>query len=360
MRHFRQLITTSLAALLAVAGMVLARPAQAAVDVYTTPGEHVSAGRQWRTWCEPYSQTARCTTQLKVAGVWTFNNLTYLPSPRSLWGSNPLATPGEHRIAGRDWFTECDTPQTGRNGCRSYLWNGRKYVFNNLVHFGVLRTDLESLYAYRPPSVPAPPAPAPSNYSISRGPNATKRVILTFDDCPKTLSAFKETVRAAEDLGVSIAMFPTGNCIRAGRFDAAYARAHGHHVFNHSVTHPDLTTLPYAEVVRELGAPGIVTTYGRPPFGAYNAEVKRAYTAVGMKVWTWNLDTFDYRGKPSAELVTHVVNNADPGDSVLMHMQWHGFNGPTIKAMKDGLKARGIGMCVNRGAVAAKPAGLSC
>lgn len=363
MRHLTRSITILLAGLLAVTGAVLAPQANAQADVYTTPGEHVSGGREWRTWCEPYSQTARCTTQLKVAGIWTFNNLTYLPSPRSLWGKNPLATPGDHRVQGRTWRTECDTARTGRNGCRSYLWDGHKFVFNNLVQFGALRSDLGSLYTYRPPAAPKPPTPpaAPSGkYSISKGPNSTNRVILTYDDCPKSMKAFKETVRAAEDLGVSIAMFPTGNCLKAGRFDADYARAHGHYVFNHSITHPDLTKVSYKEAVRELGAPGVVTTYGRPPYGAHNASVRKAYAAVGMKVWTWNLDTFDYRGKSSSELVSRVVQNASAGDSVLMHMQWHGFNGATIKAMRDGLKAKGTGMCVNRGAVAAKPAALNC
>ncbi|GAA4900842.1 hypothetical protein GCM10025789_19270 [Tessaracoccus lubricantis] len=360
MRHIKQWFMAALTLSLVAAGWVAAPPAHA-VDVYTTPGEHISAGREWRTWCEPYSQTARCTSQLKVAGVWTFNNLTYLPSPRSLWVGNPLATPGQHQINGRLWRTECETAATGRNGCRAYIWDGTKFVFNNIVQFGALRSDLATLYWYRPPADQAPSVPAPSYYNINRGPNPTDRVTLTFDDCPVSLSAFKTTVNAATDLGIALVLFPTGNCITAGRFDAAYARSKGHYVFNHSISHPDLTSLPYSEVVRELGAPGVVTTYGRPPGGQYDTDtVKRAYAAVGMRIWLWNLDTFDYRGRTSQELITRVVTYARPGDSVLMHMKWNAFNGPTLKAMRDGLKARGIGVCVNRGPVSAKPAGLSC
>ena len=87
-------------------------------------------------------------------------------------------------------------------------------------------------------------------------------MILTFDDCPKSLSSFKKTVKAFSDMGVRVALFPTGNCIKAGKFDAKYARKMGHYVFNHSITHPDLRTLSYAGVKRELGKPGVVTTYG--------------------------------------------------------------------------------------------------
>ena len=81
------------------------------------------------------------------------NNLTYLPSPRSVWKGNPLGNPGSWTDAsGRQWRTECDTPTTGRNGCRSYLradlltevkvggkttfqWVRGKWVFNNIVMF---------------------------------------------------------------------------------------------------------------------------------------------------------------------------------------------------------------------------------
>ena len=359
----RRLVATVFAGLAMVIALGVSAPrALADIDVYTTPGEHTVNGRQWRTWCEPYSQTARCRTQIKSGGVWVFNNLTYLPAPRSLWTGNHLATPGYHTISGRKWYTECDTPRTGRDGCRSYIDStGRgTWVFNNIVMFGAIRPDLDSLYTYRPPKDPDPTPPPSGTYSVTRGPNTSKRAILTYDDCPKSLSAFKTTVKAASDLGVRLALFPTGDCVTAGRFDAAYARSLGHYVFNHSISHPDLTTLSYSSAVRQLGAPGIVTTYGRPPYGAYNSTVRRAYDAVGMRIWTWTVDTNDWKGKSSSEVTSYVVRNADGGDTVLMHMQWNGFSGSAIRAMRDGLADRGVGLCRNTGAVTAKPAGVSC
>ncbi len=60
-------------------------------------------------------------------------------------------TPGEHMSAGRKWRTECDTAVTGGNGCRSHIVADvvqatkkgagytykmvRKEVFNNIVLF---------------------------------------------------------------------------------------------------------------------------------------------------------------------------------------------------------------------------------
>lgn len=135
------------------------------LNVYTTPGFHFLNGRHWYTSCEAYSVTSRCRTEIwatqirvvdgayaKVNG-WVFNNLTYLPSPRSVWKGNPLGYTNTWTAEnGREWRTECDTPVSGGNGCRSYVSsmkveerrapNGKvtytvvtRMVFNNIVMF---------------------------------------------------------------------------------------------------------------------------------------------------------------------------------------------------------------------------------
>ncbi|MGO1487936.1 MAG: S8 family serine peptidase [Arachnia sp.] len=134
------------------------------VDIYATPGYHTVNGRRWFTSCEPYSQTTRCRTSIFGTTVsyangkfvqsngWVFNNLTYLAAPRSLWTNNPLGFTGSWTATdGRKWRTECDTPVSGGNGCRSftearvigvvpsgsgytYEWS-TKWVFNNIVRF---------------------------------------------------------------------------------------------------------------------------------------------------------------------------------------------------------------------------------
>ncbi|TRY18129.1 hypothetical protein FOJ82_08710 [Tessaracoccus rhinocerotis] len=137
-----------------------------AETIYTAPGYHDFNGRAWKTTCEPYSRTTRCRREIVATQVqyknggysrvtdWAFNNLTYTPSPRSLWARNPLGNTGEWTADdGRKWRTECDTPTTGKNGCRSYVFarvadatpkpgGGYTYtvesmwVFNNMVKFG--------------------------------------------------------------------------------------------------------------------------------------------------------------------------------------------------------------------------------
>lgn len=198
-------------------------------------------------------------------------------------------------------------------------------------------------------------------YDAGRGPNKSSRAILTYDDCPKSLKAFKATVKAAEKLNVGLALFPTGNCIKLGRFDVGYARAHGHWVFNHSVSHPDLRTLSYSRVLKELGKPGVRSSYGRPPYGAHNASVRKAYKAKNMKLWLWTVDTNDWRGKSRSSVVSYVIKNTRKRDTVLMHMQWNGFSGEAIKQMKSGLLKKGVKLCRNYGEkTPLKPKKLTC
>lgn len=105
-------------------------------DVYTTEGIHYFNGNFWWTECEAYSSVVdRCRTNYAPGNGnadFTFNNLTYLPSPRSLWTKNPLGHTGSWTATDRaKWRTECDTALTGRHGCRTF----RNGVFNNIVRF---------------------------------------------------------------------------------------------------------------------------------------------------------------------------------------------------------------------------------
>jgi peptidoglycan hydrolase-like protein with peptidoglycan-binding domain len=186
-------------------------------------------------------------------------------------------------------------------------------------------------------------------YNRGRGPNDTSRVIATFDDCPTSISAFQAMIQAAKTAGVGLVLSPTGDCLTKykaqGTDLAALARSYGQYVINHSVSHPDLTTLSYASVVRQLEAPGVVTNFGRPPYGATNTTVATAYTAVGMRQWTWTVDTTDWQGKTTAAVVSYVISESKPGATVLMHMQWNAFNPTALSQMKSGLAARGLAFC---------------
>ncbi len=196
-------------------------------------------------------------------------------------------------------------------------------------------------------------------YSTTRGPNRTSKVVLSFDDCPKSLSSFKSTVLAAESMGIRLVLFPYGQCQEWGLIDYSYARAHGHYVFNHSYSHADLSKLSYSGVVSELNG-GPQGSYGRPPYGNYNLTVKNAYVSKSMRIWTWTVDTEDWTGKSQSSVVNYVIANAKAGNTVLMHMQYSAFNSSALSQIKSGLAAKGLSICSNTGPVGQYPTTLAC
>lgn len=191
-------------------------------------------------------------------------------------------------------------------------------------------------------------------YSVERGPGDGVHVVLTFDDCPQSRASFRETLLGAERAGIRLVLFPYGECVAQGTFDVAFARAHGHHVYSHSATHAHLDALPRAGVLAELAEPAVQGGYGRPPYGGWNWTVLDAFAERGMRLWTWTFDTLDWTGPSRAEVVADVVAHAQPGDTVLLHLQYAGFDAAALTAMRDGLAGRGLALCRNTGAVGAR------
>lgn len=189
-----------------------------------------------------------------------------------------------------------------------------------------------------------------ANYNILRGPNYTDRVILTYDDCPRSLDEYMQVVTFARENNIGLVIAPTGDCIdyfRAehGRNLVTIARANGQYVINHSVSHRNLTTLDCAGVAGQLGGSGVAVNFGRPPYGAMDAEVFCGYEQAGMTPWLWDVDTRDWTGKTREQIVAHSVQYAHPGSTVLMHLQWEGFNVTAIDELRSGLAARGLQLC---------------
>lgn len=183
----------------------------------------------------------------------------------------------------------------------------------------------------------------------STGPNRTSRVVLTFDDCPSTLSNFKATIAYAASANIGMVLAPTGDCLRSfkSRYGvdlAALARAKGQWVINHSVSHPDLRYMSCAAAAAQLGGTGVHTNFGRPPYGAIDASVRCAYDRVGMAIWTWSRDTLDWSVKSKSITVVRA-SAARPGDTVLMHMQWYGFAPDSLRQIKANLAKRGVNVC---------------
>lgn len=192
------------------------------------------------------------------------------------------------------------------------------------------------------------PKKVTKKYNMARGANTTSRVVLTYDDCPRSVKEFKTAVNYASAQGIGLVLFAIGDCVKMYQkrgFDlVGYARARGIWVGNHSMTHPVLNSPSPTAIKKQIGGV-VVSNYGRPPYGAINAKVRKVYAQLGMHPWTWTVDTNDWRGKTRAQIVAWAVKYARAGGTVLMHMQWHAFNPTAMSEIKAGLAKKGLKVC---------------
>jgi len=163
---------------------------------------------------------------------------------------------------------------------------------------------------------------------VSSGPRNAKEIALTFDDgsspenCRRILA---ELVTA----GVPATFFPIA---KAMQLDPAFWRLVaqvGDPIGDHTLTHPQMATLAYADQVHQIQASRTIIeqiigrpmlNVFRPPYGSWNSATLRAAAATGFPtVLTW--DTSDRDTSPEGTLA-HMLAAADQarnGSVILMH-----------------------------------------
>ncbi len=183
--------------------------------------------------------------------------------------------------------------------------------------------------------------------------NGRPIVYMTFDDGPN----YGPTVDILNTLArhnAKATFFVTGNAV--GRYPDVARRIvnDGHGIANHTVDHPQLTSLSDAGVLSQLqrttqlvsDATGVRTTCYRPPYGATNARVHNLAVQSGLTNagWTagstghwglWDVDTNDWRRGYTR--TWNELQRVGAGDVVLMHSlnsfsssifsQWMAANG---------------------------------
>ncbi len=183
-------------------------------------------------------------------------------------------------------------------------------------------------------------APAGVDCSIQRC------IALTYDDGPSV-----HTNRLLDTLGrenVKATFFMVGTNVSANPAIVRRMRDMGMELGNHSVNHPNLTGLSASQVSYQLGdtqrrireATGVTPTVFRPPYGAHNATVDAVARDQRVSVVIWNSDTWDWRDRNAATVTRRVLDQAAPGQIVLMH-DLHGTTVDAAPAIVRGLKERG-------------------
>lgn len=209
-------------------------------------------------------------------------------------------------------------------------------------------------------SAPVTPAPGAGAIVVSHGSRVSTRVALTFDMGGR-LDPALNIMGWLTDHGVHATIFPTGSsgtqtAIGRQAVQVAAARPDLFDIANHSWDHPAFTDLDAAGIADQLtrteteiaSLSGATTKpWFRPPFGAWDEDVR---TAVGAAGWAylvmWDIDTIDWRptvdGGPTArDIEARVLSRVQGGSIVLMHLG--GYNTlEALPAIVDGLRAKGL------------------
>lgn len=162
---------------------------------------------------------------------------------------------------------------------------------------------------------------------VDRVPTRDKVVFLTIDD---GWEKDPELIDMAADLRLPLSMFLSDSAVRGGAgegygyFDEL--RRVGGSVHGHTLTHPDLTALPYAAQRHQICGQqqrvadrfGVRPTLFRPPYGEYDAATLRAAASCGVRAMPlWRVEM------KAGGLEYRSGDRLRPGDIVLAH-----FRGP--------------------------------
>jgi peptidoglycan-N-acetylglucosamine deacetylase len=160
---------------------------------------------------------------------------------------------------------------------------------------------------------------------VRRGPTATKRVALTFDDGPDELTP--KYLDLLDELGVPATFFLVGaSADRHPELVREYVRR-GHQVAGHGYDHTRFSRLPrraLLDQVRQtdaaIGGSPTGHPWVRPPHGDLDALSIVTLRAAGFVVALWSVDSCDYAHR-DADAVVDLCSPAHvtAGDVLLFH-----------------------------------------
>lgn len=180
------------------------------------------------------------------------------------------------------------------------------------------------------------------------------RIALTFDDGPHPVHTAPLLDTLAE-LGVPATFFVVGRDVDANPALVARMARDGHELGNHTYRHRYLPLARSRSVEHELHATdraivraaGVTPRLARPPWGGRSPRNVRVFQRLRKRVVLWDVNSFDWKGKPARQVVNRVLARARPGSIVLMHEARDGGE-TTIEAVRmlvPELRARGYELC---------------
>jgi peptidoglycan/xylan/chitin deacetylase (PgdA/CDA1 family) len=175
-----------------------------------------------------------------------------------------------------------------------------------------------------------------ANYDIKPiDPNkdASKVVLLTFDDGPKDLTMIDSMLATLNKHHAKAIFFVNGYRIKAQPALLTKLFEAGQTIGNHSYDHIALGKETTAVIEKQITSvqaqvkelTGQAPRFFRPPFASSNDEVRRIAKEQNMLFMTWSNGSLDWDGNnqtPTA-VVKNVMEQLHPGSNILMHeLHW--------------------------------------
>ncbi|WP_312115429.1 polysaccharide deacetylase family protein [Brevibacillus reuszeri] len=170
-----------------------------------------------------------------------------------------------------------------------------------------------------------------------------KMIALTFDDGPNQLYT-PQILDVLKQYGAKSTFFVNGNQVK--KFPELVRRQvrEGHELGNHTTNHGKIWKMTKEQILQEIAGTeeAIISATGqkppklfRPPSGYIDPTVVSVVKDAGYSyvLWSFHLDTQDWKRPGVGKIVSKVVNGARRGNIVLFHD--HGGNRKqTVRALK--------------------------
>lgn len=153
-----------------------------------------------------------------------------------------------------------------------------------------------------------------------------KCVALTFDDGPTPYT--ERLLKVLDDAGAKATFFVIGNKVAADPAGAKRISEAGMEIGNHTWEHPDMTTIPAADVPAQFSraneaiaaATGRTPTIWRPPGGLTDAAVNAVAARDGLAGILWDVIPFDWINDSDITATRYLLmTQIKPGSVVLLH-----------------------------------------
>lgn len=194
-----------------------------------------------------------------------------------------------------------------------------------------------------PASEPSTEAKPPqTNPTVTPG---TRRLVaLTFDDGPSRTETAR-LLQILENKGVKATFFVLGNNAQRSPEILQQAKAAGHEVGSHTMTHANLSRSTVEAIRWEvatmdgvfLNILGEKPELMRPPYGNINDAVR---TNAGLPLILWTVDPEDWRVRDTATVRYRAVSAAFDGAIILFH-DIYATTVDAIPGVIDDLRAQG-------------------